>query len=83
MWNLKLRMMASIGAISIVLGVAVRFCARFWTRDYSSGYIDHEARQNIVEVGTWAIAFGVIVLALSLHQWVSGDPKPDNSATQS
>lgn len=80
MWNLKLKVMASIGAFSIAGGVLLRFLAKHWSRD-NSGTTDYEAIIKIVEAGTWAIFFGIIVLALALNQWVSGDPKRDTSAT--
>ena len=77
MWQLKLKVMAAIGAASVFLGTLVRFCEVSWSRDVA----DLQTRLGITEAATWAIAFGILVLALALNRWVAGDP--EKSATQS
>jgi hypothetical protein len=74
MWSMKLRIMFAIGATSSIFGVVIRYCAKFWSKDIN-GIADPDMRLNIIEAGTWGIAFGLLVLALILNRWVAGDPE--------
>ncbi len=92
MWYLKLKLMAFVGLLAIVFGVSVRIGADSWSRDVvtessptftSVRHFDKDRYQFFQESGTWLIGFGLVVLALALNQWVSGEPTRSNSATPS
>ena len=83
MWYFKLKAMFISGLIAVAFGACVRLGADSWSRDIvtdsfptftSVRHFDTERYRFFQELGTWLIGFGLILAALAMNQWVSGEP---------
>ena len=83
MWHLKLKTMFITGLLAVAFGVCVRLAADSWSRDIvtdssptftSVRHFDTDRYRFFLELGTWLIGFGLILVALAMNQWVTGEP---------